>query len=116
MGMERLILLLKHYGLALSANANAYFVSLGEAARLQTLLLTEQCRTVLPALAMVNHCGEGSFKSQMKRADKSGADIAIILGEDELQNQQVSIKYLRIKQEQETIAQTELVNRLQQIF
>ena len=116
MGMERLILLLKHYGLALSADANIYFVSLGEQARLQALLLTEECRTALPTISIVNHCGEDSFKSQMKRADKSGADIAIILGEDELQNQQVSIKYLRIKQEQETITQTELVNKLQQIF
>jgi histidyl-tRNA synthetase len=52
--------------------------------------------------------GGGSFKSQMKRADKSGAHLALILGENEISNQQISIKNLRQDQEQEVIALTAL--------
>ena len=54
------------------------------------------------------HCGGGSMKSQLKKADKSGADIAVILGEDELDNKQVTIKYLREKKDQKTISFEEL--------
>ena len=53
---------------------------------------------------MIAHCGGGSMKSQMKKADKSGADVALILGEDELSKQQVTVKYLREKRDQQTVS------------
>jgi histidyl-tRNA synthetase len=54
------------------------------------------------------HCGGGSFKSQFKRADKSGARVALILGEEEAANGTIGVKYLREEREQETVRQDEL--------
>ncbi len=62
------------------------------------------------------NCGGGSFKSQFKKADKSGAAIALVLAEDEINNQTIAIKYLREKKEQETIAWTELNDKVAKIF
>lgn len=56
----------------------------------------------------MSHCGGGNFKKQMKRADKSGARIALVIGEDELANNQVAVKYLRETKEQELVAHDEL--------
>jgi histidyl-tRNA synthetase len=53
---------------------------------------------------MITHCGAGSMKSQMKKADKSGANIALILGDDELSNEQFTVKYLREKKEQTIVS------------
>ena len=58
------------------------------------------------------NCGGGSYKSQFKRADKSGAAIALILGEQELESGQVGIKALRTDAEQETISRDDLVARI----
>jgi histidyl-tRNA synthetase len=54
------------------------------------------------------HCGGGSFKSQFKKADKSGAQIALILGDDELKKKQIGIKYLRADKDQQHVAWDEL--------
>ena len=59
---------------------------------------------------MIAHCGGGSVKSQMKKADKSGARIALILAQDELENAQITVKYLRDKKEQMTVSFDELIN------
>jgi len=59
------------------------------------MLLAEQLREQMPAVRVLWHCGGGSFKNQMKKADKSGAKVAIIIGEDELSAGQVQIKPLR---------------------
>jgi histidyl-tRNA synthetase len=61
----------------------------------------------------VNNSGGGNFKKQMKKADKVGAQIALILGENELENQQVGVKFLREQKEQETVTLSELVGFLQ---
>lgn len=58
------------------------------------------------------HASSASFKSQFKQADKSGACMALVLGEDELANEQVTIKYLREDKPQQSVAITELVNEL----
>ena len=55
-------------------------------------------------LTVVSHCGGGSFKSQIKKADKSGASIAVIIGESELANKQATIKFLREDREQEQVS------------
>ena len=57
--------------------------------------LTEKVRAAVPGLNMMVNMGHGSFKSQFKKADKSGAKFAIIIGEEELDNQLYSIKALQ---------------------
>jgi histidyl-tRNA synthetase len=84
---------------------DVYVVSEDAAA---ALLLSENLRSQVPALKVLCHCGGGKFKKQMKRADDVGARFALILGESEIQNRQVSIKFLREAREQITLDQTQL--------
>jgi len=97
MGMERLILLLIELGVAAGTSplAQVYVVAVGDEAQRTALAVVEQLRDQLPALDIVQHAGGGSFKSQMKKADKSGARVALIWGEDEVAAQTVSVKPLR---------------------
>jgi histidyl-tRNA synthetase len=97
MGMERLVLLLEACGeqQATPQYADLYVVSLGDAAQRQAIITTEQLRDNMPALRIVQHNGGGSMKSQMKKADRSGARIALIWGEDEVAAGTVSMKSLR---------------------
>ena len=74
--------------------------------------LAESMRDAMPRLELVVHAGRGSFKSQMRKADKSGAQIAMILGESEMAAGTVAVKYLREQREQVEIAQAEIVSRL----
>ena len=77
------------------------------------MVLAEQLRDSVPGLRLQMHCGVASFKSQFKKADKSGADYALILAEDEVLKDQISIKYLRTDQQQRTVSQAELIELLQ---
>jgi len=96
MGVERLIGVIEEVGSAeVNANADCYLVLAGEAAQRKGLQLAESVHNALPSLKLVTHCGGGSFKSQMKKADKSGAKIAIIIGDDEIANSSVNVKFLR---------------------
>jgi histidyl-tRNA synthetase len=97
MGMERLILLLIELGVVADSSPQAavYVVAVGDAAQRTALAAVEKLRDHLPALDIVQHAGGGSFKSQMKKADKSGARVALIWGEDEVAAQTVSVKPLR---------------------
>jgi histidyl-tRNA synthetase len=96
MGLERLLGLLQDAGAGTAAQPpHAYFISVGEEAVTAALELAEDLRNALPGLRLLTHCGGGSLKSQMKKADKSGAGVALILAGDELQRQVVSIKPLR---------------------
>jgi len=110
LGLDRLILLLNEEFLLKFAQApHAYLIMLTPEGQLAGRVLAEQLLDQNPCLRLMVHGGGGSMKSQMKRADKSQAKLALILGEDEMQTSQVTIKYLRdSEQEQETIAQTEL--------
>ena len=78
--------------------------------------LAESMRDAMPRLNLVVHAGAGSFKSQMRKADKSGARIAIILGESELAAGTVAVKYLREQRDQVEIAQTDIVTRLMSLL
>ncbi len=101
-GMERLVALLMDGGQQ-QVNAAApqvYMVVVGEAAEQQGMLIAEQLRSALPKLRIQLNCGGGSFKSQLKRADKSGAELALILGENELAQNSVAVKPLRSGGEQ----------------
>ena len=98
MGMERLVLLMLETGAAgdaAPAQADVYAVAVGEDAHREALAAVEAVRDSLPGLAIVQHTGGGSFKSQLKRADKSGASVALIWGEDEVRAQSVTVKFLR---------------------
>ena len=104
LGMERILALLESQQQQQIETIDVYMVLLGESSEIKGLQLAEEVREKMPDLKMIAHCGGGSIKSQMKKADKSGAKIAIILAEGELENQQVTIKYLREKKEQVTVS------------
>lgn len=116
-GIERLLALLeKNHKLPKLASDKAYFIMVGDTAKQQGLLIAEKLREQLPTLQLITHCGEGSFKNQFKHADKSGAKWAFILGDDELQKNKISIKYLREERQQETLSLLELINYLTPLF
>lgn len=107
MGVDRLSLMLAEK-MELSKDADVYVVSHGNAARATALRLAESIRDQLSGKKIVVHCGDGKFKSQMKKADASGADLALVLGEDEVATGTVGIKSLREGGEQSTISQETL--------
>jgi histidyl-tRNA synthetase len=83
-----------------------------ESARSAALQLAEEIRDACPDMTVITHCGGGSFKSQFKKADRSGADWALVLGEQELESGQVVLKPLRDRAEQISIARSDLVQQL----
>jgi histidyl-tRNA synthetase len=95
MGVERLVELMRLAGGERSAPLHAYMVLVGDAAYPEGLALAESLRNACPGLSIVCNPGGGSFKAQFKRADRSGAELALVIGEDELANGRVSIKFLR---------------------
>ncbi|HFT7942927.1 TPA: histidine--tRNA ligase [Pseudomonas aeruginosa] len=107
MGVERLVLLLETLGVIpaeLNRPADLYVCAFGEPAELAALTLAEQLRSAIPGIRLLVNAGAGSFKSQFKKADKSGARFALILGEDEVANRVVGFKPLRDEGEQQSIA------------
>ena len=116
MGIERLIALLEDNEVAIpDKSIHAYMVMFGHAAEVRGMQLAEQMRNDVPGLRLVLNSGGGSFKSQFKRADKSGALNAIILGDDELEAGTVAVKDLRGETQQKTISQSALADCLQEI-
>lgn len=116
-GLERLCLLLSAVGREPQhANAmDAYFVVAGDSSLYaEALKLAEQLRKDIPGIRLQLNCGGGSFKSQMKKADKSGAIWALILGSNELESGTVILKPLRQEYgaEQESLAMQELADRI----
>ncbi len=116
LGMERILSLLESQQQQQPPGIDVYLVMLGGASELKGLQLAEEIRTQLPDVKMVAHCGGGSLKSQMKKADKSGATIALILAEDELKNAQVTVKYLREKKEQASVSFDGLAEFIKNIY
>ncbi|MCK9237636.1 MAG: histidine--tRNA ligase [Thiopseudomonas sp.] len=119
MGIERLILMLETLGKVpehLQQQVDLYFCAFGEASELAALQWAERIRDALPQVRLQVNAGGGSFKSQFKKADKSSALYALILGDNELQAQQISIKPLRNEDEQQTLALDELIDYLAQLF
>jgi len=100
-GMERIILLLEDMGVILQNEPNIYLVNLGDAAEKYALKLSETLRS--HGLKVVLNSGGSSFKSQMKRADKSGAAFAVILGDDEMKEGVAQVKSLRVENVQSII-------------
>jgi len=118
MGIERLVLLMKEVEVAIpQAGVDIYVVAAGEQAECAALAATERLRSELSDLCIVLHAGAGSFKSQMKRADKSGARVALIWGENEVAAQSAIVKQLRDgKGEQSAVPMAELEKTLRSIF
>ncbi|MBW7469611.1 histidine--tRNA ligase [Marinobacter sp. F4218] len=111
MGLERLILLLETLDLVpahVNSDADVYVTAMGEGAMAPALALAEELRVALPEAVVVSHCGGGSFKSQMKKADKSGARYAVILGENEVANGTAGLKPLRSDEPQRELTWKEL--------
>ncbi|NQZ82161.1 MAG: histidine--tRNA ligase [Colwellia sp.] len=106
LGIERLILMITSLDKVknIRPQVDAYFIMLGAEAELKGNQLAEQWRDTVLDCRLQSHCGGGSMKKQMKRADKSGAQIALILGENEINEQQVTVKYLRGQQEQQSLS------------
>ncbi|NOQ87346.1 MAG: histidine--tRNA ligase, partial [Gammaproteobacteria bacterium] len=115
LGMERILALLESQQQQPPQTLDVYMVLLGEASELKGLQLSEEIREQLPDVKMIMHCGAGSVKSQMKKADKSGAVIALILAEDELNSGYITVKYLREKKEQITVSFDELIKFISNI-
>lgn len=116
LGLERLVALLEQQATPVrDTSPHAYFILAGnEALVRQGLLFAEQLRDALPQLRILTHCGGGSFKNQFKRADKSGARFALILGEEEWANQQITLKSLRQTEAQQTFSLAGLIEYLAQ--
>ncbi len=116
LGMERLLALLEETGEQVAASPpHIYFVIAGDGLASQGLVLAESLRDWRPGLRVVVNCGGGSFKSQMKKADRSQAPLALILGEDEARRGEVAIKYLREKRPQESVNQAGLMAYLEEL-
>ncbi|MGB3597950.1 histidine--tRNA ligase [Pseudomonas neustonica] len=119
MGVERLLLLIETLDKVpaeLARQVDVYLVTLGDAAVTAGLRLAEELRDALPNLRLVVHAGGGSFKSQFKKADKSAALYALVLGESEVEQQQIGLKPLRTEEEQENLSWQDLPARLAQII
>lgn len=95
-GIERLLLLMKAQGVAIdNGDAHVYFCWLGDAAQREARRVAEQLRDADPALRLVLHAGGGKLAAQLKRADRSGAQFALVLGDAEIEAGTVQVKSLR---------------------
>ena len=105
MGLERLVLLLQALECVgdIRRSADVYLAAMGDKASIQAPIIASTLRRDVPGLRVMVHAGAGNFKKQLKRADKSDALVAIIIGEDELEQGVVTIKYLRERKEQVTL-------------
>ncbi|MGH8396817.1 MAG: histidine--tRNA ligase [Gammaproteobacteria bacterium] len=113
MGVERLVALMQEEGVLVPDTApHAYLVRVGEQAQRAGLLLAEHLRETLPQLRLIMDCSGGDFGKQLKRADRSGARVALVLGENEAGTKQVGFKPLRNDAEQVTIAWDAVAARL----
>lgn len=119
LGVERVILMLQtleREPAGLNTVADIYIVAAGEGTDVVALSLAEKAREALPGQRVQVNCGGGGFKSQLKRADKSGAQYALIIGEAELQSEEVMLKPLRGNGDQQKIARNSLIEHLQTLM
>ncbi|MCW8856988.1 MAG: histidine--tRNA ligase [Kangiella sp.] len=114
MGLERIVALIEEMATEELAPADIYMVALGEQAELSAIQLAEQLRDQWPNIRVRMNCGAGNFKKQFKRADKSGSKIALVIGEQEVQDGTVGVKYLREHKEQLVVSQRDICQLLEQ--
>ena len=109
-GLERVFLLMQEYGVTAEIKPDGYMVNVGELAEAAVAKIAEQLRDA--GLSVVTHAGGGSFKSQMKKADRSGARFALILGDDEVQANQIAVKPMSRSGEQVSVDLSQAINLL----
>jgi len=114
-GLDRLALLLEQKSYEVK-KPDIYFVSPELKYRSLVLCIAEKLKDQIPSLSIIVHCGESKMKAQMKKADSSGARMALILGEDESSEGKISIKLLRETSEQVTILQSEVAEYCSKYF
>ncbi len=113
MGMERMIALMRLHGSAAEAPPpHAYLVAIGTEAAREILRVSELLRDSLPDLRLSGQAGEGSLKSQLKGADRSGAAVALIIGKQELDAGCIALKPLRSDAEQVLVTSEDVAGRL----
>jgi histidyl-tRNA synthetase len=113
MGLERLVAILEETNpTAPDSAVDLYLVLQGEAALREGPILAEELRDKLPAVRLISNCGGGSMKAQFRRADRSGARYALVLGDEELEQGSVVLKPLRSGEEQMAVGRDELVGVL----
>jgi len=113
MGVERLVMLYEASGGVTPSNSpDVYLVAVGEKALGVSMALAERLRDGIAGVKVGLNLDGGSFKSQLKRADKSGAGYALIMGEDEVAREQIGLKPLRSKEDQVSIALQDVVTLL----
>ncbi|WP_417329102.1 histidine--tRNA ligase [Halomonas cupida] len=118
MGIERLILLLETLDTVpdeARAPLDAYVLGMDAGTDMAAMALAEQLRDTAPELGVQLHCGGGNFKNRMKKADRSGARVALIIGENEQASSTVAIKFLRDDRSQEVVAQQDLATTLRSL-
>ena len=118
MGVERLVLMLQSLDAvpdSVSERVDVYVVAAGEGTQVKAFELADEIRSEC-GLRVVQNMGGGSFKSQMKKADKSGARIALILGENELSAERVIVKFLKEEIEQTELGFDNYIAELSDIF
>ena len=113
-GIERIILLLEGNPSLINANPDIYIINLGDKAKVFAFSVSEVLRE--SGLKVALNMDESSFKSQMKKADKSNAELAIIIGDDEVEKQVVQVKYIRSTGSQETILNSDLIKFMNNYF
>jgi len=110
MGLERIILLLETLELNkdIPPEVDVYVTAMGDSCLVEAIKVAQELRSALPTLKVMSHCGGGNVKKQMKRADKSGAQVALLIGEEELAEGMVTVKHLRNDIEQQRVARSAL--------
>ncbi len=117
MGIERIALLVKDQSNQINkTRPHLYFVALGEKSQIESIKLAKKILSALPNIIITNDMSMGSLKNQMKKADKSNADFALILGEEELLNNQLSIKPLKGQGAQQLIKLEGIIHHLEEIL
>jgi len=117
LGEERLVSMLEDQDIKpADTSPHIYLINVGSEAEMLGMQVSEQLREKVPALRLMLNCGGGSFKSQMKRADKSGAELALIIGEDEVQKSSVLVKFLRSGEDQRMIPVTDVADNINSIL
>ncbi|MEL4407429.1 histidine--tRNA ligase [Shewanella algae] len=118
MGLERIVLLLETLELNadVAAEVDVYVTAMGDDCVIKAMKIAQELREKLPKLKVMSHCGGGNFKKQMKRADKSGAGFALIIGETELANNKVAVKPLRGDGAQQDVERQALADYLAELI
>jgi histidyl-tRNA synthetase len=117
LGLERLLALLEAGGVALPVSSpHVYLVLNGDRGVQEGMVFAESLRAALPGLRLLSNCGNGSFKSQFKRADKSGAGYALVMGDDEAEQGTLLLKPLRSKLDQEVLSRQDVPARLGELL